>query len=48
MGEKIHSKAVVDVSTGVGGRIFLCEIREGVSRNLLSQVSCTKGFENEI
>ena len=27
--EKIHTKAVVDVSRGAGGRIFLGEIREG-------------------
>ena len=46
MGEKIHTKAVADVSRGAGGRIFLWEIREGVSRNLLSQVKLYyKGFE---
>ena len=38
MEEKIHTKALVDVSRGTGGRIFLGEIREGVSRNLLSPV----------
>ena len=38
MEEKIHTKAVVDVSRGAGGRIFLGEIRDGVSRNLLSPV----------
>ena len=37
--EKIHTKAVVDVSRGTEGRIFLGEIREGVSRNLLSPVT---------
>ena len=36
--EKIHTKAVVDVSRGDGGRIFLGEIREGVSRNLLPPI----------
>ena len=38
MGEKIRIKAVVDVSRGAGGRIFLGEIREEVSRNLLPQI----------
>ena len=38
MEENIHSKAVVDVSRGAGGRIFLGEIREGVSRNLLPPI----------
>ena len=38
MEEKIHTTTVVDVSTGAGGRIFLGEIREGVTRNLLSPV----------
>ena len=38
MGEKIHNKVVVDVSRSAGGRVFLWEIREGVRRNLLSQV----------
>ena len=38
MEEKIHTKAVVDVSRGAEGRIFLGDIREGVSRNLLSPV----------
>ena len=38
MGEKKRTKVVVHVSRGAGGRIFLWEIREGVSRNLLSQV----------
>ena len=38
MGEKINTKAVVDVSGGAGGKIFLWQIREGVSRKLLSQV----------
>ena len=38
MEEKIHIKAVVDVSRGAGGRIVLGEIREGVIRNLLSPV----------
>ena len=32
MGEKIHTKAVIDVSRGAGERIFLGEIREGISR----------------
>ena len=34
IGEKIHTKAVVDVSRGAGGRIFLGEIREEVSKSL--------------
>ena len=38
MEEKIHTKAVGDVSRGAGGRIFLWEIRQGVSRNLSSQL----------
>ena len=38
MKEKIHTKAVVDVSRANGGRIFLGEIREGISRSLLSPV----------
>ena len=38
MGEKIRVKIVVSVSRGAGGRIFLEEIREEVSRNLLTQV----------
>ena len=38
MEEKIHAKAVADVSRDVGGRIFLGKIREGGSRNLLSPV----------
>ena len=38
MEEKIHTKAVVDVSRGDGGRIFMGEIREGISGNLLSPV----------
>ena len=44
----MHTKAVVDVSRGAGGRIFLGEIREGISRNLLSQVKLYQGFEKEI
>ena len=36
--EKIHTNVVLDVSRGAGGRIFLGEIRERVSRNLLSTV----------
>ena len=38
MEEKIHTKALVNVSRSTGGRIFQGEIREGVSRNLLSPV----------
>ena len=38
MEEKMHTKAVVDVSRGAGGRIFLGEIRKRVIRNLLSPV----------
>ena len=38
MEEKMRTKVLVDVSRGTGGRIFLGEIREGVSRNLLSPV----------
>ena len=36
--EKIHTKAVSEVSRDPGGRIFLGEIRKGVNRNLLSPV----------
>ena len=35
---KIHTRPVVDVSRGAGGRIFLEETKEGVIRNLLSPV----------
>ena len=38
MEEKIHTKTVVDESRGAGGRIFLGEIRKGISRNLLSPI----------
>ena len=38
MEEKIHTKTVADESRGAGGRIFLGEIRERISRNLLSPV----------
>ena len=49
MEEKIHTKPVADLSRGAGGRIFMGEIREGVSRNLLSPVKLyTKGFKKEI
>ena len=37
MGEKIHTKADVDVSRGALGRIFPGEIRKGVSRIVSSK-----------
>ena len=38
MEEKIHTKAVVDVSRDAGERIFLGKIREGVSGDILSRI----------
>ena len=46
--EKIHSKAVVDVCRGAGGRVFTEEIARGLIGYYGLKQSCTRRFESEI